>query len=111
MIVPLVGFLVAYTMFGCIGAALLSLIPNLRPTLANVALFVIGAVPNCAVAAIAYGRVFGDATGELRPPAVLGLFGVLFIAGVCGGLLAVVANRWLTRTIHWQRDSDNTIKR
>ena len=106
MIIPLVGCLLACTIFGCIGAALLALIPHLRPTLVNIALFVIGAVPSCGAAAIAYGRVFGDATGELRLPAVVGLFAVLLVAGVCGGLLAVVAYRWLTRTIHLQRDSD-----
>ena len=73
MIVPLVGLFVACAIFACIGAALLPLVPHLRPTLANVALFVAGAVPICAVTAVAYGRVFGDAMGELRPPAVLGL--------------------------------------
>ena len=102
MIVPLVGLFLACAIFACIGAALLALIPRLRPTLANVALFVIGAVPSGAVTAVAYGRVFGDAEGTLRPPAVLGLFGALLVAGVCGGLLAVVAYRWFMRTMRLQ---------
>jgi hypothetical protein len=111
MIVPLVGLSLACAIFACIGAALLALIPRLRPTLANVALFVIGAVLSGAVTAVAYGRVFGDATGTLRPPAVLGLFVALLVAGVCGGLLAVVAYRWFMRTMRLQRDSGSPVKR
>ncbi len=110
MIVPLVGLFIAVAIFACIGAALLALIPHLRPTLANITLFVIGAVPICAVTAVVYGRVFGDATGELRPVAVLGLFSSLLVAGVFGGLLAVVAYAWLMGTIRLQRDSGNPVK-
>ena len=111
MIVPVVGFLVGCAIFACIGTGLLALTPHLCPTLANVALFVIGAVPICALTAVAYGRVFGDATGELHPLAVLGLFGVLLVAGICGGLLAVVVYRWLTRTMRFQRESGSSANR
>ena len=69
MLVPLAGLLVACAIFACIGAALLAVVPRLRLTFANVGLFVIGAVPSCAVTAVAYGRVFGHVNGELRQPA------------------------------------------
>ena len=58
MLVPLVGLFIVCAIFACIGTALLYVTPQFRPTLANVALFVFGAVPSCAVSAIAYGRVF-----------------------------------------------------
>ncbi len=105
MLIPLVGFLIACTIFACVGAAVLALIPHLRPGHANVALFVIGAVPISAVSAVAYGRVFGDGAGELHGVAVPGLFVVLLVAGVCGGLLTVLAYRWLMRTMGLQRKS------
>ncbi len=105
MIVPLAGLFLACAIFASIGAALLALIPRLRVSLANVALFVIGAVPSCAVTAVAYGGIFGDATGDLHPLAVLGLFGALLISGVCGGLLAVVAYRWHVRSRCLKQDS------
>ena len=111
MIVPLVGLFLACAIFACIGAALLALIPGLRPTLTNVALFVIGAVPSCAVTAVAYGRVFGDGAGMLRSPAVLGLYCTLLVAGVGGGLLAVIGYRWFMRTVRLQRDSGSPVKR
>jgi hypothetical protein len=111
MIIPLVGLLLAVAIFACIGAGLLAVIPHLRLTLPNVAVFVMGAVPSCAVTAVAYGRVFGDANGELRSVAVLGLFGSLVVAGVFAGLLSVVAYRRLMRTMHLQRDAGSPINR
>jgi len=45
MIIPLVGLFIACAIFACIGAAVLALIPDLNPTLANVGLFVIGLSP------------------------------------------------------------------
>jgi branched-subunit amino acid transport protein len=108
MIIPLVGLFIACAIFACIGAAVLTLIPHLRRTLSNVGSFVIGAVPSSAFAAIAYGRVFGNQTGELDSTAVVGLFGVLLLAGVCGGLLAVFAYTWLMRTIRLQRESGSS---
>ena len=110
MIIPLVGLFIACAIFACIGAAVLALIPHLNPTLANVGLFVIGAVPSSFVAAVAYGRVFGDGTGELlQPGAVIGLFSVLLGAGLCGGLLIVLAYRWLMRAIRLQRESSTPV--
>ena len=111
MIIPLVGLFLAVAIFACIGAALLALITHRRPTLANIALFVIGAVPSCAVTAVAYGRVFGDANGELRSAAVLGLFGSLLVAGVLGGRLAVIAYPWIMRTMRLLRDSGSPVNR
>lgn len=106
MIIPLVGLFIACAIFASIGAAALAPILHLRPTLANVSLFVLGAVPSSAITAVAYGRVFGDDTGELHHPvAVLGLFGALLVVGLCGGLLTVLAYRWLMRTMRLQRDS------
>jgi hypothetical protein len=96
VLIPLVGFLIACTVFACVGAALLSLIPKLRLTVGNVLLFVIGAVPTAAISAVLYGRVFGTETGELTPPAVLGLWAVLFVAGICGGLLTLLLCRCLS---------------
>lgn len=110
MIVPVVGLFLACAIFACIGVALLALIPRLRPTLANVGLFVIGAVPSGAVTAVACGRAFGDASGTVHLPAVVGLFAALLVAGVCGGLLAVVAYRWLLRTVRLQRDSGSPVR-
>ena len=111
MLISLVGFLIACAVFACIGAAVLALIPELRPTLANVAAFVLGAVPTSAVTAVAYGRFFGNETGELNPVAVVGLFAVLLVAGICGGLLGVFAYRWLMRVIGLHRDSDSSVSR
>ena len=99
MLVPLVGFLIACAIFACVGATLLAFIPQFRRTVANVSLFVIGAVSISALAAIAYGQVFADSTGELHGAAILGLYGVLLVAGVCGGLLGLLAYRWLVRTM------------
>lgn len=110
MIIPLVGLFTACAIFAGLGVAVLSLVPRLRLTLANLGLFVIGSVPTAAAAAIAYGRVFGDVTGELNSGAVLGLFGVMPVAGLCGGLLAVLVYGRLMRTMHWQRESSTAAK-
>ncbi len=107
MLVPLVGFLLACAIFGCVGWAVLALFPRLRPTLTNVGMFVIGAVPSAAVSAVAYGRVFGNEAGELNPIAVLGLFVVLLVAGLCGGLLVVLAYKRLTRGKRLERTAGN----
>jgi hypothetical protein len=110
VIIPLVGLFISCAIFTCIGAAVLALLPHLRATLANVGLFVIGAVPTSAVAAVAYGRVFGRGTGELHGGAlVLSLFGIMLVAGLCGGLLTVLAYRWLMRTIRLQRESGTPV--
>jgi hypothetical protein len=105
MLIPLVGLFIACAIFACIGTAVLALVPKLRSTLVNVALFVLGAVPTSAVSAVAYGRVFGNETGELKPFAVLGLFVLLLFAGVCGGLLCVFPYKWLTRIMLLHRNS------
>lgn len=110
MIIPLVGLFIACAIFAGFGAAVLPLVLHLRPTLANVGLFVIGSVPSAVAAAIAYGRAFGDVTGELNSGAVLGLFGVMPVAGLCGGLLAVLAYGRFMRTMHWQRESGTAAK-
>ena len=109
MLLPLVGFFIACTIFACIGAAVLALVPKLRPTLVNVAVFVLGAVPTAAVSAVAYGRVYANETGVLNPVAVLGLFAVLLVAGLCGGLLPVFVHKWLRRFKRLQRESDSPV--
>jgi hypothetical protein len=110
MLVPLVGFVLACVIFASLGAALLALMPKLRPTLMNVGLFVLGAVPSALVGVIAYGRLFGNDEGELHSAgAVLGVFPVLFLAGVCGGLLTLVVSTRLARFSHSQRDSGRSI--
>ncbi len=98
MLVPLVGFVLACAIFASVGAALLALIPKLRPTLLNVGLFVLGAVPSSAASVIAYGRLFGNTEGEIDSAgAVLGIYLVLFLAGACGGLLTVLVSKRLMR--------------
>ena len=112
MIVPLVGFFIACAIFACMGATVLALIPHLRPTLANIGSFVIGAVPSSAAAAIGYGRLLGDGTGELHSAgAVFGLFGVMLIAGLCGGLLIILAYKWLMRTLRLPRGAGTSASR
>jgi hypothetical protein len=111
MLISLVGLFIACVIFACIGTAVLTIVPKLRPTLVNVAMFVLGAVPISAASALCYGRIFGNETGELNPNAVLGLFVVLSVAGCCGGLLSVFAYRWLTRAIPLQRDSGSRMSR
>jgi len=105
MLIPLVGLAIGCAIFACIGMLALTLLPKLRPTPVNVAMFVLGAVPTSAVSALAYGQVFGNEAGELNPLAVLGLFALLLVAGVCGGLLCVFSYKWLTRVMPWHRDS------
>ena len=111
MLIPLVGFLVACAVFACIGAAVLAFIPKLRPTLVNVAVFVVGAVPSSAVSAVAYGRLFGNETGELTSVAVIGLFVVLSIVGLCGGLLSVLCYKWVMRVVRLRRGSRSPVSR
>lgn len=110
MLIPLVGLLIACAVFACIGAAVLALIPHLHRTLTNVSLFVVGAVPSSALAAIAYGWVFGDRTGELHGAAVIGLFGVLLVAGG-GGLLTLIIYVRIMRTMRSQRQSGSPVNR
>ena len=109
MLIPLVGLLVACVIFASIGAAVLAFISKLRPTLVNVVAFVVGAVPSSAVSAVAYGWVFGNERGELNPVAVIGLFVVLLVVGSCGGLMSVLAYKWLLRVVRLHRDSDNPL--
>jgi hypothetical protein len=96
-LIPAVGFVIACTIFAGVGALALSRIPRLHLSLVNVVVFVIGAVPTSAFSAVAYGWVFANKAGELNPVAVLGLFAVLLVAGLLGGLLAVVVWTWLMR--------------
>ena len=104
MIIPLVGFFIACTIFASIGAAVLLLAPKLSLTLVDVVLFVVGAVPSSLVGAVVYAWVFGDQTGELRSTAaVLGVFFVLLVAGLSGGLLPVLVHKWLMRSKRLQR--------
>lgn len=105
MIIPLVGLFIACAIFAGIGAAVLSLLSHLRLTLVNLVVFVMGAVPCAFVAAVAYGRVFGNVTVELAPRAVLGLFGVMPVAGLTGGLLAVLAYGRIMRIIPLRQQS------
>jgi hypothetical protein len=111
MLLPLVGVVIACTLFACIGAALLTLLPKFRLTFGNVVLFVIGAVPSSAVSAVVYGRVFGNETGELNTTAVLFLFVVLLVAGLFGGFVTVSVYKWLIRFRHLQRPSRNPVGR
>jgi hypothetical protein len=111
MLIPLVGFVLACVIFAGIGAALLTLVPKLRPTLISVGLFVLGAVPSSFVVIVAYGRLFGDGEGELHSAgAILGVYVVLFLAGVCGGLLSVLLSTRLVRFIHMRRESGLSIR-
>jgi hypothetical protein len=105
MLIPLVGFFVACAIFAGIGTAVLAFIRKLRPTRVNVAVFVVGAVSISAVSAVAYGRIFGNETGELNSVAVIGLFVVLLVAGLCGGLLSVLSYKWLMRAVRSHGDS------
>jgi len=111
MIIPLVGLFIACGIFACIGTAVLTVIPHLGRTLSNVGLFVIGAVPSSGAVALVYGRVFGNQTGELHLVAVFGLFSVLLVAGLCGGLVTIAAYRWLLRAIRLQREAGSTVDR
>ena len=104
MLVPLVGFVLGCAVFICVGMALLALLPKLRLTMPNLVVFVIAAVPASAGGAIAYGWAFGDAAGQLTPVAVIGLYAVLLIAGMCGGIVAVFFCRWLVRAIRPQTE-------
>jgi len=110
LIIPLVGFFIACTIFAGIGAAVLVLVPKLSLTVVDVVLFVVGAVPSSLVGAVVYGWVFGDQTGELRSTAaVLGVFFVLLVAGLCGGLLLVLVHKWLRQFKRLQRDSGSPV--
>jgi len=111
MLVPFVGLFIACAIFVCIGAILLALIPPFQTTLANISLFVIGAVPSSALAAIAYGQISADSGGELHGVAILGVFGVLLIAGVCGGTLTLLAYRWLMRRMRLLPKSGSPVNR
>ena len=98
MLVPLVGFILACVIFAAVGAALLALTPKLRPTLMNVGVFVLGAVPSSFAGVVAYGRLLGNDQGELPSAgAILGVYLVLFLAGVCGGLLTLTTFRRLAQ--------------
>ena len=97
MLVPVVGLFIACTIFTFTGAILLAITPQFRTTLASLGLFVTGAVPTAYLAAIAYGKIFADSTRELHGVVILGLFGAWLVAGACGGFLALLAYRWLTR--------------
>src|SRR5580658_6283209 len=103
MLIPLVGLLLACAVFAGVGVAVLAFIPKLHPTLVNVSVFVVGAVPSSAVSSIAYGRIFGNGAGELNSVAVIGLFVVLLISGLCGGYLSVLAYERIIEVIRPDR--------
>jgi len=109
VLIPLVGLGIAFAIFACVCAALLTLIPRLRPTLLNISVFAVAAVPASAISAIAYGRFFGNETGDLNPIAVLGLFVALLLAGTSVGLLSVIACKWLLRIVRLYRDSGSRV--
>jgi hypothetical protein len=111
MLIPLVGFFVACAIFACVGVAVLAFIPRLRPTLVNLAVFVVGAVPSAAASAVAYGRIVGNEIGELNSVAVIGLFVVLLVVGLCAGLLSVLAYKWLMRVKRLHGDSEGPVSR
>jgi hypothetical protein len=73
--------------FTIVGLIALAVIPELRLTFSNLFLFVGGAIPSALLFLFVYGRIF--ARTQLSDMAFIGIFPVLLVGGVLGGLLLV----------------------
>jgi hypothetical protein len=90
MLLPALGFVVGCGFFGIVGLVVLG-IWHRRFGLMPLLCFVAGAMVSAAGAGWLYGHVVADAQGQLQSRAsVIGLFGVLLVAGVGGGAGAVL---------------------
>ena len=97
------GFVMGCVIFSVLGLIVFALIPSFRLSLANLAIFVIGAFLATMMSVIAYGRFFGDRNNELTSKwTVLGLFAVMFIGAVLGGSVLV----WLIAGLRRQPTND-----
>jgi hypothetical protein len=76
--------------FTILGLIVLASIPKLRLTITNLFLFVMGAFPGTLTFGYLYGRIFADSANELNGRvAVLGIFAVMLIGAVVGGVMVV----------------------
>ena len=73
--------------FTIVGLIALAGIPALRLTFLNLSLFVGGAIPGALLFLFVYGRIF--ARNQLSDMAFIGIFPVLLVGGMLGGLLLV----------------------
>ena len=82
---PLMFLVLCCIGFTIVGLITLAITPALRLTLMSLAIFVIGAIPGALVFLFVYGRIF--ARQQLSGFAFIGIFPVLLIGGVLGGIL------------------------
>ena len=99
MLLPLMVFELGCLAFTVLGLIVLAIAPGLRLKVLNLFLFVVGAFPGALVFFILYGWLVGRK--QWSDAASMGIFPVLLIGGVFGGVLVI----WLkTRFVRTRRD-------
>jgi hypothetical protein len=81
--------------FAVVGLIALAAVPALRLTFLNLSLFVGGAIPGALLFSFVYGRILGK--NQLSDTTFVGIFPVLLVGGVLGGLVLVSLKVRLTK--------------
>ncbi len=100
MVLPLIALVMGCVVFSIAGSVILSGLLQLRPTLANCFVFVIGAFPGAAAFGYLHEIVFADAQHVLHSvAAVLEYFAAMGVGAILGGTTLVWINTRLTKRI------------
>lgn len=100
MLLPFVAFVVGCVIFSIAGSVVLARLPQLRPTLLNRLVFVVGAFPGAAAFGYLHEIVFADSQHELHSvAAVLGFFTAMGVGAILGGTTLIWIKTQLTKRI------------